>query len=158
MANRATLKVMEGPNTGDSVKIERGSCRLIGRHLSEAETAFIDRDGCRILDGSAAGILTDHLQDRSPEITRPSETSETAAAPEPENPPAFERGPDIIFADDSISRAHAMVFFDDSGFGIIDLASTNGTFVQEERVTSALVEPGMRIGVGNSELALEINA
>ena len=60
MASRAKLRIVSGLNAGDSVSVERGSCRLIGRHLSEAETALIDRDGCRILDGAAAGILTDH--------------------------------------------------------------------------------------------------
>lgn len=149
---RAVLSVNTGPNKGDTVSVEIGSCRLIGRHLSEAETAFIDRDGCRVLDGSASEIVTSHLKDRSPD---------TGAAP---RQPArqdmggsgFERGPDIIFADDSISRAHAMVFFDETGFGVIDLASTNGTFVGDARISSVLVEDGQAITVGNSELALEM--
>ena len=150
---RAVLSVKSGPNEGDSVSVELGSCRLIGRHLSEAETAFIDRDGCRVLDGSAADIVTSHLEDRSPatgaKVEKPEASQDLGAS-------SFERGPDIIFADDSISRAHAMVFFDDSGFGVIDLASTNGTFVADSRISSTLVEKGQTITVGNSELALDI--
>ena len=68
----------------------------------------------------------------------------------------FERGSDIVFADDSISRAHAMVFYDESGVGIIDLASTNGTFVNRERISSALVHDGDTVTLGSSDLAVQI--
>ncbi len=145
---KATLTASAGPNEGDSVTVEVGTCRLIGRHLSEHETAFIDRDGNRVLDPSAAGILEKHLQHRAPA----SPTTKAARF----SSDSFERGPDIIFADDSISRAHAMVFYDHSGFGIIDLASTNGTFINAERVTSALVADGDSITLGNSELTVRL--
>src|SRR4051812_883133 len=116
---RAIFRVTAGPNAGDTVSVELGGCRLIGRHLSENETAFIDRDGNRVLDPTAASILSEHLKERSPQ-------PEPAAAAPAFSVTAFERGPDVIFSDDSISRAHAMLFFDTSGVGVIDLASTNG--------------------------------
>lgn len=146
---RATFKVSSGPNHGDTVSVEVGGCRLIGRHLSENETAFIDRDGNRMLDAAAAQVLTDHLKERSPH---------GAVAPGAEgfSVTAFERGPDVIFADDSISRAHAMLFYDPSGVGIIDLASTNGTFVNDARITSALVKNGDKIALGSSELTVQL--
>ena len=144
---RATLTATAGPNQGDSVTVEAGSCRLIGRHLSENETSFIDRDGNRVLDGSATDILERHLKDRTPVA---------ASVPSRFSSETFERGADIIFADDSISRAHAMVFHDQSGFGIIDLASTNGTFVNSERITSRIVADGDVVGIGNSELLVKI--
>ena len=148
MGSRAVLKVVEGPNAGDTLSIEVGTCRLIGRHLSDAETAFIDRDGNRVLDGSAADILTGHLHERSPAV---------GTTPQGEfSGQSFERGPDIILADDSISRAHAMVFYDDSGFGVIDLASTNGTFIGEERINSVLVASGKQISIGNSNLTVTL--
>ena len=125
-----------------------GTCRLVGRHLAEAETAFIDRDGNRVLEGSAAEILTDHLHDKTPEVGTTTQREFSGQA--------FERGPDIIFADDSISRAHAMVFFDEAGFGVSDLASTNGTFVNDERVSSALVDDGQSITIGNSDMTVAL--
>ncbi|MBN1959991.1 MAG: FHA domain-containing protein [Deltaproteobacteria bacterium] len=145
---RALLTATAGPNSGDSVGIEIGTCRLIGRHLSENETAFIDRNGNRVLDGSASGILERHLKDRTPATGSPTPhfSSET-----------FERAADIIFADDSISRAHAMLFYDENAFGIIDLASTNGTFVNSERTTSKILADGDIINIGNSELSVHIN-
>lgn len=147
MPRRAVLTTTSGPNEGDTVSLELGSCRLIGRHLSDDETSLIDRDGNRVLDAPAAEILKNHLHDRSPALS--------GATPK-FSADSFDRGPDIIFADDSISRAHAMVFFDGSGVGIIDLASTNGTFVNNERVSSSLITDGDVVGIGTSELVLKV--
>ena len=146
---RAILKITTGPNKGDTVSVEMGACRLIGRHLSENETAFIDHEGNRVLDAAASRILSDHLQERDPQRV-------PAAEPEKFNAAAFERGPDIIFSDDSISRAHAMVFHDASGIGLIDLASTNGSYVNEQRVTSTLVQHGDVVALGSSELIVHL--
>ena len=54
---KAALTVTAGSNQGDTLSLELGYCRLIGRHLSESETALIDRDGNRILDGNAGDII-----------------------------------------------------------------------------------------------------
>lgn len=148
MTRRAVLTITSGPNAGDTVSIESGTCRLIGRHLSEAETAFIDRDGNRVLDGAAADILQEHLKDRAPQVGTSPSTSFSASS--------FERGPDVIFSDDAISRAHAMVFHDGTGVGIIDLASTNGTLVNGKAVNSALVKTGDKITLGGSDLLVKI--
>jgi hypothetical protein len=147
MARRAVLTATSGPNEGDTISIEIGSCRLIGRHLSENETALIGKDGNRLLDGPANDVLSKHLKTRAPGT--PGGAARISAE-------SFERGPDVIFADDSISRAHAMVFFDPKGLGLIDLASTNGTFVNNERVTSAMVGDGDTLTIGNSELVVKM--
>jgi ABC transport system ATP-binding/permease protein len=144
---RAVLAVTSGPNEGDSVRLEVGSCRLVGRHLSESETVLIDRDGNRLLDGQAADIVTKHLKDKSP-------VGQKAGPAVSFN--AFERGPDIIFTDDSISRAHAMIFFDKSGLGVIDLASTNGTFLNAARVGTALIKDGDVLTVGKSDMTVKL--
>ena len=143
---RAILKVTAGPNQGDTISLEVGACRLIGRHLSENETIFIDNEGNRVLDASASVILSEHLQDRSPSAKTKTAFSATA----------FERGPDVIFADDAISRAHAMVFHDASGVGIIDLASTNGTYINSERTNSSMLADGDTITLGSSELRIRL--
>jgi hypothetical protein len=145
---RAVLTVTVGPNAGDSITLERGSCRLIGRHLSENETAFIDRDGNRMLDASAASILEQHFKER-PAVGRGGQAAGFSSE-------TFKRGADVIFADDSVSRAHAMVFYDHAGVGIIDLASTNGTFVNSERISSAMVADDDAIAIGKSELTVRI--
>ena len=38
------------------------------------------------------------------------------------------------------------------GVGIIDLASTNGTFINKVRIREAYLKPGCTIGVGQSQL------
>ena len=143
---RALITVVEGPNQGDTMSIEEGSCRLVGRHLSESETALIDRDGNRILDGQANTIVQEHLQEKAP----------TMSPSAPPSPASFERAPDIIFSDNSISRAHAMVFFDNSGIGIIDLASTNGTQINGQNVNSRQIQSGDSILIGKTTLQVEL--
>lgn len=70
---------------------------------------------------------------------------------------SFERGADIVLSDDSISRVHAMIFYDHSGVGIIDMASTNGTLVNGERVKSAMLVEGDAIAIGHSVLVLKLS-
>lgn len=157
---RALCKVIAGPNTGDVIALEVNACRLIGRHLSEHETSFIDRDGNRMLDAQAHALLGEQLGDHL--------RKDQAAAPaprnhEPERPAhvasalnAFERGPDVIFADDAISRAHAMLFYDPQGVGIVDLASTNGTYVNTRRVSLTMLRDGDVIALGSSEVSIHV--
>lgn len=139
--SRAVLTVVEGPNSGDTVSLDYGICRLIGRHLSESETSFIDRDGNRVLDQESSDIISEHLKDKAPAAVQP--TPEFRAE-------AYERGSDVVLADDSISRAHAMIFFDEGGLGLIDLASTNGTFVNRERIGAQMIQEGDVIKIGQS--------
>lgn len=146
-SQKATLTIVSGPNEGDTVRLEAGSCRLIGRHLSDNETIMIDIKGQRTLSGEATRILTEHLKDRAPVSA-----SKQAASFSMET---FSRGPDIILADDSVSRAHAMVFFDDKGLGVVDLASTNGTFVNDNRVGSMIISEGDNITIGKSTLSFK---
>ncbi len=145
---KATLTVTAGPNAGDSVSLEVGSCRLIGRHLSEHETAFIDRHGNRLLDPSANELIQKHLEKHVKPITNSKVTRFSTET--------FARGADVIFADDSISRAHAMIFCDHNSVGVIDLASTNGTFVNGERVASAVLAEDDVLSIGKTELTAKI--
>lgn len=55
-----------------------------------------------------------------------------------------------IFCDDtSVSRRHAQIHRTDSGFAIEDCGSTNGTFVDGQRVTKVILTNGCQIQVGN---------
>jgi len=150
MANRALLTVITGPNSGDTLSIEKGTCRLVGRHLSESETAMIDREGNRVIDASSSQIISEHLHEKAPNMG-------ASAAPAPNfDADIFDRGADVILSDDSISRAHAMLFFEETGFGIIDLASTNGSKLNAERITSALAKDGDSISLGETEMTVSI--
>ena len=43
-----------------------------------------------------------------------------------------------------------------NGLGIIDLASTNGTFVNDERVGTGMMADGDSITIGKSKLTLSV--
>jgi diguanylate cyclase (GGDEF)-like protein len=56
----------------------------------------------------------------------------------------------LAIKEDSVSRRHALLEFDGQSHVILDLGSTNGTFVNENRVNSARpLESGDRIRFGN---------
>jgi len=141
MANKnVNFHIVAGPHPGDSILLEFGGCRLIGRHLSEGETAGFDLQGHRLLDGSALTTVSSYFDNLQASTS----------------PASLTRGPDVILADDAISRAHAMIFFDKTGVGILDLASTNGTTVNGQTVSSAMLKNGDRIGMGHIEWIVEL--
>jgi diguanylate cyclase (GGDEF)-like protein len=55
----------------------------------------------------------------------------------------------LILPDASVSRCHATIQRTAEGYRIEDRGSTNGTFVNESRVTSHLLQPGDRVQVGS---------
>lgn len=64
------------------------------------------------------------------------------------------RGPNnnIVIADQGVSAFHARVDRTPAGFSIVDLSSKNGTCVNDELVTTALLKPGDEIQVGDITL------
>ena len=55
----------------------------------------------------------------------------------------------LRIVDDSISRRHAVIQPDGDGYTIVDLQSTNGTFVNEIRIASKLLKDGDYLHLGN---------
>lgn len=143
MSKKRTVhfKVLKGDNAGDIITLTEGTCRLVGRHLAENETVMLGLDGNRLLDATEVQVFDDQLH---------------AATDKPEKKGlnAFQRGADIVFADESISRAHAMIFLDGDDAGVVDLASTNGTHVNERQQTAATLKLGDKIKFGKSVLQL----
>lgn len=68
----------------------------------------------------------------------------------------FRRLPDIIVLDTSISKAHCLFFYDDTGPGLLDLFSLNGTFINGKEVESCALTKGDIVQFGQS--ALQISA
>jgi two-component system, cell cycle response regulator len=58
------------------------------------------------------------------------------------------RSADFCTEADSVSRHHARIEWEDQGHIVTDLESTNGTFVNEHRVTSQLLQDGDRLAIG----------
>jgi DNA-binding NtrC family response regulator len=59
---------------------------------------------------------------------------------------------DVVLRDDTVSRYHAKVVQEDTGYVLVDLRSTNGTFINKVRVREAFLKPGCTIGCGHGML------
>ena len=57
---------------------------------------------------------------------------------------------DLSVRDLTVSRRHAEIELKDGGVGIRDLGSTNGTFLDGDRVSEAVAPPGSRIAFGKA--------
>ena len=62
---------------------------------------------------------------------------------------------DLVLLDDLASRQHAQIRQQPQGPVIYDMNSTNGTFVNGERVDQQLLRPGDVIAIGDTELVFQ---
>lgn len=58
----------------------------------------------------------------------------------------------IILPDDTVSRLHARIYYSGTGYVIEDLSSTNGTFLNNYKITTAPVKNGDLIRLGGVEI------
>src|SRR5436853_1958306 len=66
---------------------------------------------------------------------------------------------DVALNDSETSRSHASLSWDGSALTVQDLGSTNGTFVNEERLAGPRqLGPGDKLRVGTSVLELQVAA
>jgi two-component system cell cycle response regulator len=59
---------------------------------------------------------------------------------------------DVLLHDEQISRRHALVRSDGQAYTLVDLNSTNGTRVNQDRVTQAVLKEGDKIFLGSTVL------
>lgn len=59
---------------------------------------------------------------------------------------------DVVIADPAVSRRHLQIEWTEGGVELQDLNSTNGTFVNDRRVTAHRLSPGDRIRIGATVL------
>lgn len=58
-------------------------------------------------------------------------------------------------ADPKVSRSHARLEYTEESYTLVDLNSSNGTYVNDERIESAVLAPGDLINIGDSTLRFE---
>ncbi|MBK7539028.1 MAG: sigma 54-interacting transcriptional regulator [Myxococcales bacterium] len=58
---------------------------------------------------------------------------------------------DVVLDDDTVSRYHCKIVQEDTGYVLVDLRSTNGSFVNKVRVREAFLKPGCQVSVGQSQ-------
>ena len=61
---------------------------------------------------------------------------------------------DLVFDEPMVSSRHAEILFDDGELTLVDLNSTNGTYVGRERISRRRIEPGQEIGLGSFHFRL----
>ena len=61
---------------------------------------------------------------------------------------------DMVLVEDMVSRRHARIVVSGDSVSLADLGSTNGTFVNGQRITEAEIKEGDRILIGTSILKL----
>jgi DNA-binding NtrC family response regulator len=59
---------------------------------------------------------------------------------------------DVVLPDDSVSRQHVEIKRDGDHYRVVDLGSTNGTFIDNAKVADAFLKPGDVLGVGKVQL------
>ena len=59
---------------------------------------------------------------------------------------------DVVLRDDTVSRYHCKIIQEDTGYVLVDLRSTNGTFINKVRIREAYLKPGCTISVGQQQL------
>jgi len=88
-----------------------------------------------VVDGPAAGQST-------PVSTRPLTVGRASVC-------------DLALEDDFISSRHLRISVQDNGYVVEDLGSTNGTWVEGERLSEpVLIKPGVRIKMGRNTLTI----
>ncbi len=58
---------------------------------------------------------------------------------------------DLVLQDDTVSRYHCKIVQEETGYVLIDLGSTNGTFINRVRVREAYLKPGCTLHIGQTE-------
>jgi pSer/pThr/pTyr-binding forkhead associated (FHA) protein len=69
------------------------------------------------------------------------------------------RAPRADFVVDAplVSRLHCRLTASDDAIDIVDLDSTNGTYINDQRVTTGCIRSGDRLRVGRVEFAVDLS-
>ena len=149
--HRVYFEVLSGPDAGMSFELTMGTCRALGRAVGDTtKTTVINVDWALSLDEETKGLILQYI---SQQFRKPVANKETSVRADQLG--AFKRGADIVLKDSTLSRLHAMLFFDAIGIGILDLVSKNGTFVNGEEIESRLLKKGDTIEMGESKIVFE---
>ncbi|MGH8884734.1 MAG: FHA domain-containing protein FhaB/FipA [Egibacteraceae bacterium] len=93
----------------------------------------------------APGELVVHIPDSRPQVIRLNGDSEVTFGRAVEST--------VLLTDPYVSDHHAHVFHDGRGWLVEDLGSTNGTFLNQVKVTSPTpIEPGDQLGIGKTSI------
>ena len=145
------FRIANGADQGMTFELTQGTCRAIGRAVQDTQkTTVFNVDFALSLDESTKGLIMQYV---GKQFRKTSSSVESVASVNQFG--QFTRSPDIVLTDGSLSRLHAMLFYDVAGVGILDLVSKNGTFVNGKEVESRLLQKGDTIEVGETSIVYE---
>lgn len=140
---RAVLVVVKGKDYGRSLVINMGHCMMFARSQSLiGATGMITQHSLLRLSDEDDKAVARHLKIRA----HPRMTGARSLLTN------FERDADVGLLDDSVSSRHAMVFVDEAGASLLDMASTNGTFLNGKRCMSVELALGDLIRIGETRI------
>jgi uncharacterized protein YbaR (Trm112 family) len=138
------FKIKEGSNQGEVIKLPQGSCKAIGRSVDDVnKTQVFSMEPTVPLDDFTKKLVLNFLSQKM---------GKKGASVGEEGLGAFKRLPDLVLNDPAVSRLHAMIFYDESGAGILDLVSRNGTYVNGQEVESRMLKDGDLIEIGATQI------
>jgi pSer/pThr/pTyr-binding forkhead associated (FHA) protein len=138
------LVVVKGQDAGVRVVVRPGHCAMVGRSpLTGRGTGMLTEHSLQRLVIEDHAVVERHLQ------ARPAEAGGRALFD------SFARDVDVQLNDDAVSAVHAMLFCDDAGASLLDMGSTNGTFVNGARAGSVGLVPGDLVRVGETRFCVE---
>lgn len=144
------LTVVQGPEHGLVVVVRRGHCVMLGRSPLAGDSAR-----------RATGMLTEHslqrlhIEDHTL-VERHLRTRQAGIDVDHDVFSSFDRDVDVTLTDDAVSSCHAMVFVDDGGASLLDMGSTNGTFVNGASTTSSDLAAGDLVRVGETRFSVTL--
>ncbi len=144
-----SLVVVMGPDSGRSCAVAVGQSRVLGRAIGMGGgTAVVPTGERRRLQVEDQRLLGEHLRNRA----SPDGAPGRAGARGEEG--SFAREPDFDLNDDAVSQTHCMVFVDEAGAYLVDVGSTNGTFVNGVKVMEVELGVGDLLRVGETRFEI----
>ncbi len=143
------LVVIAGENQGRRFALRPGAFRLIGRSEGGITgTNVVNRMGVRRLEDEDHTRMSDHLTRRATLLPAGGLLAARGSADN------FDRDDDIELDDHAVSQTHAMLFCDEAGLSIVDVASRNGTWVNGDRVLESVLVEGDLVRVGETRISV----
>ena len=140
---RAVLVVVKGKDFGRSIVVNVGHCVMIGRSQTlVGATGMITQHSAHKLTDEDEKTVARHLKIRATPQKQGARALLTS----------FERDMDVGLQDDAVSQRHTMIFVDEAGASLLDMASTNGTFLNGKRTSSAELSLGDLVRIGETRV------
>lgn len=149
---KVILEMDKGPGVGSRFELPAQVYRAIGRSGGWGEERTKTLVVAAGPPSQAEDVVSAHLEGRDRVEDRCTVRAVQAAQG------SFRRGADILVEDHLTSRTHAMVFVDDDGPSVVDLGSTNGTFVNARAVTDADLVDGDVIRIGSAQFIVRVES